>query len=63
MYQQKSGGGWEDHGRRGLLFQWFFLSIFIIWLWAVAGKVEPSQQQSSWQTEQSTKNIDDFEMC
>ena len=40
-----------------------FLSIFIIRLWAVAGKVEPSQQQPSWQTEQSTKNIYDFEMC
>ena len=41
----------------------FFLSIFIIRLWADARKVEPSQQLPSWQTKQSTKHIDNFENC
>ena len=40
-----------------------FLSIFIIRLWAVVGKVEPSQQLSILQTKQSTKNIDNLEEC
>ena len=46
-----------------LLVALFFLSVFIIRLWAVVGKVEPSQQLPSWQTKQSTKHIDNFKKC
>ena len=46
-----------------LLVALFFLSVFIIRLRAVVGKVEPSQLLSSWQAKQLTMHIGNYEDC